>query len=201
MRRTKIVCTIGPASDSEEMLAKLIAAGMNVARVNFSHGTPEYQRDLVRKIKRVRKVLNKPVAILQDLQGPKIRIGTIENGFVQLQAGQEFVLTANAVAGDSKRVSVSLKSLPHDLKTGDPVLLADGNIELQVEKIVPPDIYCRVIVGGQLSSHKGINLPASQVHLDSLTKKDREDILAGLEEGVDAIALSFVRGAGDILAC
>ncbi|PYR83739.1 MAG: pyruvate kinase [Acidobacteria bacterium] len=188
MRRTKIVCTIGPASDSEEMLAKLIAAGMNVARVNFSHGTPEYQRDLVRKIKRVRKVLNKPVAILQDLQGPKIRIGAIENGFVQLQAGQEFVLTANDVAG-------------HDLKTGDPVLLADGNIELQVEKIVPPDIYCRVIVGGQLSSHKGINLPASQVHLDSLTKKDRNDILVGLEEGVDAIALSFVRGAGDILAC
>ncbi len=201
MRRTKIVCTIGPASDSEEMLAKLIAAGMNVARVNFSHGTPEYQRDLVRKIKRVRKVLNKPVAILQDLQGPKIRIGAIENGFVQLQAGQEFVLTANDVAGDSKRVSVSLKSLPHEVKTGDPILLADGNIELSVEKIVPPDIYCRVIVGGQLSSHKGINLPASQVHLDSLTKKDREDILVGLEEGVDAIALSFVRGAGDILAC
>src|SRR5438876_1622948 len=201
MRRTKIVCTIGPASDSEEMLAKLIATGMNVARVNFSHGTPEYQRDLVRKIKRVRKVLNKPVAILQDLQGPKIRIGAIENGFVQLQAGQEFVLTANDVAGDSKRVSVSLKSLPHDLKTGDPVLLADGNIELQVEKVVPPDMYCLVILGGQLSSHKGINLPASQFHLNSLTKKDREDILVGLEEGVDAIALSFVRGAGDILAC
>src|SRR5204862_3646883 len=102
IRRTKIVCTIGPASDSEEMIAKLIAAGMNVARLNFSHGTPEYQRDLVRKVKRVRKALNKPVAILQDLQGPKIRIGTIENGFVQLQAGQEFVLTANDVSGDSK---------------------------------------------------------------------------------------------------
>jgi len=201
MRRTKIVCTIGPVSDTEEMIAKLIAAGMNVARLNFSHGTVEYQRDLVRKIKRVRKALNKPLAILQDLQGPKIRIGAIENGFVQLQPGQEFVLTADGVSGDGKRASVSLKSLPYEVKIGHPILLADGKIELRVEKVVPPDIYCRVIVGGQLSSHKGINLPASEVHSDSLTKKDREDIVVGLEEGVDAIALSFVRGADDILAC
>src|SRR5712692_4309249 len=109
MRRTKIVCTIGPASDTEEMIAKLIAAGMNVARLNFSHGTPDYQRDLVRKIKRVRKALNKPVAILQDLQGPKIRIGIIDNGIVQLQPGREFSLTADTVSGDSHRASVSLK--------------------------------------------------------------------------------------------
>src|SRR5579862_2029703 len=201
MRRTKIVCTIGPASDTEEMIAKLIAAGMNVARLNFSHGTPEYQRELVRKVKRVRKALNKPVAILQDLQGPKIRIGLIESGSVQLQPGQEFILTAESVPGDQKRVSVSLKSLPHEVKTGHPILLADGNIELRVENVVPPDIYCRVIVGGQLSSHKGINLPGSEVHVDSLTKKDRGDIAIGLEEGVDAIALSFVRKASDILAC
>src|SRR5262249_7744772 len=102
IRRTKIVCTIGPASDSEEMIAKLIAAGMNVARLNFSHGTPEYQRELVRKIKRVRKALNKPVAILQDLQGPKIRIGEIGSGIVKLQPGREFVLTADSVSGDEK---------------------------------------------------------------------------------------------------
>src|SRR5215467_1705570 len=201
MRRTKIVCTIGPASDSEEMIAKLIAAGMNVARLNFSHGTVEYQRDLVRKIKRVRKALNKPVAILQDLQGPKIRVGIIEGGFVQLQPGQEFILTADGVSGDANRASVSLKSLPHEVKTGHPILLADGNIELRVEKIVPPDIHCRVIVGGQLSSHKGINLPASEVHVDSLTKKDRKDIPIGLEEGVDAVALSFARKATDVMAC
>src|SRR5207245_3707241 len=117
--------------------------------------------------KRVRKVLNKPVAILQDLQGPKIRIGAIENGFVQLQAGQEFVLTANDVAGDSKRVSVSLKSLPHEVKTGDPILLADGNIELSVEKIVPPHIYRRIIVAGQLSSHNGNNVPPCAVRMNS----------------------------------
>src|SRR6059036_2994493 len=134
MRRTKIVCTIGPVSDSEEMLAKLIAAGMNVARLNFSHGTVEYQRDLVRKIKRVRKALNKPVAILQDLQGPKIRIGIIQNGFVQLQPGQEFILTADEVSGDSRRVSVSLKAMPQEVKVGHPILLADGNIELRVER-------------------------------------------------------------------
>jgi len=200
-RRTKIVCTIGPASDSEEMIGRLIAAGMNVARLNFSHGTSEYQRDLIRKLKRVRKALNKPVAILQDLQGPKIRIGVIATGIVQLQPGSKFVLTADDVGGDGNRVSVSMKSLPSDVKEGQPILLADGNIELRVEKVVPPDIYCRVVVGGQLSSHKGINLPASDVHTDSLTEKDRNDIVIGLDEGVDAMALSFVRKADDILAC
>jgi len=201
MRRTKIVCTIGPASDSEEMIAKLIAAGMNVARLNFSHGTPEYQRGLIRKLKRVRKALNKPVAILQDLQGPKIRIGVIESGFVQLLPGNPFVLTANDVPGDANRASVSLKSLPHEVQPGHSILLADGNIELRVEEVVPPDIRCRVMVGGFLSSHKGINLPGSDIHVDSLTMKDRKDIVIGLEEGVDAIALSFVRKANDISAC
>jgi pyruvate kinase len=200
-RRTKIVCTIGPSSDSEEMIARLIAAGMSVARLNFSHGTPEYQRDLIRKIKRIRMALNKPVAILQDLQGPKIRIGIIEGDIVQLQPGGEFVLTSDDIAGDANRASVSLKTLPQEVNVGDPVLLADGNIELRVERVVPPNIYCRVIVGGRLSSHKGINLPASQVHVDSLTSKDRNDILIGLEEKVDAVALSFVRKSDDILAC
>jgi pyruvate kinase len=200
-RRTKIVCTIGPSSDSDEMITRMIAAGMNVARLNFSHGTPEYQRDLIRKIKRLRKIANKPVAILQDLQGPKIRVGNIGGGIVQLLPGAEFILTADEVNGDAKRVSVSLKSLPDEVKAGHPILLADGNIELRVERVVPPDIYCRVVVGGHLSSHKGINLPGSHVQVDSLTEKDRRDILIGLEEGVDAIALSFVRRAGDILAC
>src|SRR5215831_6822998 len=124
IRRTKIVCTIGPASDSEEMIAKLIAAGMNVARLNFSHGAPDYQRDLIRRIKRVRQALNKPVAILQDLQGPKIRIGTIESGIIQLQPDREFVLTADTVSGDANRASVSLKTMPDEVKKGDPILLA-----------------------------------------------------------------------------
>ena len=152
MRRTKIVCTLGPSSDTEEMIARLIAAGMNVARLNFSHGTPEYQRELIRKVKRVRKALNKPVAILQDLQGPKIRVGMIANGLVQLQPGQQFILTSDQVPGDQNRASVSLESLPQEVKVGHPILLADGNIELRVERVAPPDIYCRVVVGGPLSS-------------------------------------------------
>jgi pyruvate kinase len=200
-RRTKIVCTIGPASDSEEMIAVLIGAGMNVARLNFSHGTPEYLRELIRRVKRVRARLNQPVAILQDLQGPKIRIGEIQDSGVQLQSGSEFVLTSDPIVGDAGRASVSFKSLPDQVKAGHPILLADGNIELRVERVAPPNIYCRVVVGGQLSSHKGINLPGSEVLIDSLTAKDRKDIVIGLEEGVDAIALSFVRRASDILAC
>ena len=201
IRRTKIVCTIGPASDSEEMIARLIAAGMNVVRINFSHGTEDYQRNLIRKITNIRKALNKPVAILQDLQGPKIRIGIVANGAVYLRPEAPFVLTTEDVVGDENRVSVSLKTLPQEVKDGDPILLADGNIELRVERVVLPDIFCRVIVGGQLSSRKGINLPASEVHVDSLTDKDRRDVTIGLEEGVDAIALSFVRQARDVLAC
>jgi pyruvate kinase len=201
IRRTKIVCTIGPASGSEEMIAKLVDAGMNVARLNFSHGTSEYLRDLVQKIKRVRKSMNKPVAILQDLQGPKIRIGVIGGNVVQLHRGNEFILTTDDVSGDANRASVSLKTLPKEVKAGHRILLADGNIELVAENVTPTEIRCRVVVGGPLSSHKGINLPASRLHVDSLTEKDREDIVIGLAEGVDAIALSFVRKASDIQAC
>lgn len=200
MRRTKIVCTVGPASETEEMIGKLVSAGMNVARINFSHGTHEYQRMLIERIKKVRKEMGKPVAILMDLQGPKIRIGNVKGTAVQLLPGQEYVLTSETVLGDEKRASVSLKSLPHEVASGHPILLADGNIELRVERVVPPEIFCRVIVGGSLSSHKGINLPGSEVHVDSLTDKDRKDIEIGIEAGVDAIALSFVRTAADIEA-
>jgi pyruvate kinase len=200
MRRTKIVCTIGPASDSEKMIEKLITAGMNVARLNFSHGTHDYLHTLVKRIKLVRRKLKKPVAILQDLQGPKIRIGIIKDGAVSLMPGQKFILTSESIPGDANRASVSLQTLPQEVTSGHSILLADGNIELIVEKVSPPDIHCRVVVGGMLSSHKGINLPGSEVHVDSLTKKDRKDIHVGLEWGVDAIALSFVRTASDVLS-
>jgi pyruvate kinase len=199
-RRTKIVATIGPASDSEKMIARLVAAGMNVARLNFSHGTHEYHRQVIKRIKAVRKALNKPVAILQDLQGPKIRVGVIKGGFVQLRPDQDYVLTAERVEGDDRRAAVSLKSLPEEVAKGHAILLADGNIELRVERVDPPDIYCRVIVGGLLSSHKGVNLPASHVRVESFTRKDRNDLQFGLEEGVDAVALSFVRTASEVEA-
>jgi len=198
MRRTKIVCTVGPATESEEMIERLVLAGMNVARINFSHGTHDYLHELVKRIKRVRAKVKKPVAILQDLQGPKIRIGVIKEQIVQLVQGQEFVLTSDTVPGDAHRVSVSLQTLPLEVTPGHPILLADGNIELRVERVAPPDIFCSVVVGGTLSSHKGINLPGSEVHVDSLTPKDRKDIHAGLSWGVDAIALSFVRTPNDV---
>jgi pyruvate kinase len=197
-RRTKIVCTIGPVSDSEEMIARLITAGMNVARVNFSHGTDDYHRTVIERLKKVRKELGKPVAVLMDLQGPKIRIGSIKGGYATLRPGQEFVLTAGSDEGDEHHASVSLKSLAHEVAVGHPILLADGNIELRVERVDPPEIFCRVVVGGVLSSHKGVNLPASEVQVNSLTTKDLKDIEVGLEAGVDAIALSFVRTASDI---
>lgn len=200
MRRTKIVCTVGPASDSEDSITKLVLAGMNVARINFSHGTHEYHRNLIRRIKKVRKKLSRPIAILQDLQGPKIRIGNISAEQIVLQAGKPFILTTAKVAGDEKRVSVSLKSLPSEVSPRHPILLNDGRIELVVERIVPPEIHCRVVVGGALSSHKGMNLPASEVSVDSMTPKDRRDLQVGMDEGVDAVALSFVRTASDVTA-
>jgi len=199
-RRTKIVCTIGPASDSEEMITKLVASGMNVARLNFSHGTADYHRTSISRLKKIRKDLRKPVAILMDLQGPKIRIGNIRGGSIELRPGQEYVLTSSSAPGDERRVSVSLKSLSHEVAVGHPILLADGNIELRVERVSPPDVFCRVVVGGVLSSHKGMNLPASEIEVDSMTSKDRKDLDIGLEAGVDAVALSFVRTSADVEA-
>jgi len=199
-RRTKIVCTIGPASDSEEMIAKLITAGMDVARINFSHGTHAYQKTVIERIKRVRKVLKRRVGILMDLQGPKIRIGNIQGGVVHLHSGQNYVLTTKRCVGDEHQASVSLKSMAEEVEPGHPILLADGNIELRVERVTPPEIWCRVVVGGPLSSHKGINLPAADVRVGSLTRKDRRDLAVGLAAGVDAVALSFVRTAEDIQA-
>ena len=200
MRRTKLVCTIGPACDSEEMLRGLFAAGLNVARINFSHGDSDYHRLLIRRIKSLREELDMPVAILQDLQGPKIRVGKIKSGTAWLGHGTTFVLTSLSVPGDSERVSVSLANFHEEVEIGHRILLADGMIELHVERIEPPEVYCRVVVEGILSSHKGVNLPMARIEMESLTEKDLHDLDVGLEEGVDAIALSFVRSEKDIEA-
>ena len=198
MRKTKIVCTIGPASESPEVLGRMMDAGMNVARLNFSHGT---HADHAAKIALLRQIADEkglPIAILQDLAGPKIRTGAFACGSIQLQTGAEFVLTARDVPGDEHEVGLTYPELPQDVQVGDILLLADGALELRVEKVEGPDIRCRVILGGRLSSHKGINLPSRSIRAPILTKKDYDDLAFGLAQGVDFVALSFVRSAADI---
>jgi pyruvate kinase len=198
MCRTKIVCTIGPASESPSTLEDLIREGMNVARLNFSHGTHE---DHLRKIETIRQIsgrLKQPVAILQDLGGPKIRVGEVKEGGVKLRKGEEFCLTSRGRMGDEKGVSITYPSLPKEVEIGDTILLSDGTIELQVTGTTDQDIECRVVVGGVLTSHKGINVPSGSIRAPALTEKDHEDLLFGLRNGVDLVGLSFVRTAADI---
>ena len=197
-RKTKIVCTIGPASESSQVLKSLMKAGMDVARLNFSHGTHE---EHLRKIKEIRKLsdrLKRPVTILQDLSGPKIRVGKVKEGGIDLKQGEKFILTNRRILGDEKGVSVTYPSLPMEVKSGDTLLLADGAIELQVLKSNGQDIECRVIVGGTLTSNKGINFPTGTIRVSPFTKKDREDLLFGIRNGVDMVSLSYVKDAGDI---
>ncbi len=198
MRMTKIVCTIGPATDTPERIEQLLRAGMNVARLNFSHGTQAEKGKTLRLIRNTAARLGLPIAILQDLAGPKIRTGIIENGPIQLESGQTFILTGRRVKGNEKEVSVTYAGLPNDVRTGDTILLSDGALELVVKEVKGKDIRCRVVVGGPLSSHKGINLPGGSVRAAILTKKDRSDLAYGLARGVDFVALSFVRTAKDV---
>ncbi|TDI93550.1 MAG: pyruvate kinase [Caldithrix sp.] len=198
MRRTKIVCTIGPASDSEEMLGKLMDAGMNVARLNFSHGTHEQHHTVIGRIRKVATERDNPIAILQDLAGPKIRIRDFKEGSINLTPGETFTLTTEDLAGDKSRVSVTYSKLPQEVKADDVILLADGSIQLQVTKIDSSNIVCEVVIGGELSSKKGINLPGSSLSVEALTDKDRVDLEFGLEQNVDYVAMSFVRRQEDI---
>ncbi|MGD9782412.1 MAG: pyruvate kinase [Kiritimatiellia bacterium] len=198
MRKTKIVCTIGPASDSREVLGRMMDAGMNVARLNFSHGTREEHAAKIALIRALAEEKGLPIAILQDLAGPKIRTGSFACGSIQLKTGDEFILTSRNVPGDEKEVGLTYRELPQDVQEGDILLLADGALELRVEKTEGTDIHCRVILGGRLSSHKGINLPSRSIRAPILTNKDYEDLAFGLAQGVDYVALSFVRSAADI---
>ncbi|HPC58672.1 MAG TPA: pyruvate kinase, partial [Kiritimatiellia bacterium] len=190
MRNTKIVCTIGPASGSRETLGRLMDAGMNVVRLNFSHGTLDDHAQKIALIRELAAAKGLPIAILQDLSGPKIRTGAFAGGPVELKTGDAFTLTARDVRGDEREVSLTYPALPEDVRAGDTLLLADGALELRVENVTGPDIRCRVILGGQLSSHKGINLPSRSIRAPILTRKDREDLAFGLEQGVDYVALS-----------
>ncbi len=197
-RKTKIVCTIGPASEPPGILQSLIRAGMNVARLNFSHGTHEEHLKKIKEIRKLSDRLNRPVTILQDLSGPKIRVGKVKEGGVDLKRGKRFILTNRRILGDERGVSVTYPSLPMEVKSGDTLLLADGAIELQVLKSNDENIECRVVVGGRLTSNKGINFPTGTIRVSPFTKKDREDLLFGIRNGVDMVSLSYVKDAGDI---
>jgi pyruvate kinase len=201
MRRTKIVCTIGPATSSEERIEALIRAGMNVARLNFSHGKQEEHAAVITRIREISGRLGCPIAILQDLQGPKIRVGSLQDGKpIQLVDQTEVVITSRPVAGSSQTIPTTYKQLPQDVKPGDRILLDDGLMELRVLSADESDVRCQVIHGGLLKEHKGINLPGVAVSTPALTEKDRDDLHFGITHGVDYIALSFVRRPEDVIA-
>ena len=164
MRRTKIVCTIGPATNSVEMLTKLVRSGMNVARLNFSHGTHEYHKETLERIKRVRRAENAPIAILLDTKGPEIRVKDFTAGAVELAEGAQFTLTNRQIDGDETQVTVTYEGLPREVQPGNSILVDDGNIELCVRECTETDVVCTVVRGGVISNHKGINVP--NVHLD-----------------------------------
>lgn len=200
MRRAKIVATIGPASRSPERLRELMLAGMDVARVNMSHGTHESHAETIQNIRAVATELNRPMAILMDLCGPKIRTGKLKDGtLVHLVKGQQLTITTRDIVGDETIVSTSYTPLPQDVKSGDRILFADGLIELRVEQTNKTDIICRVINGGDLGENKGINVPGVKLSAPSLTEKDRVDLSFGLQQKVDYVALSFVRSARDCI--
>jgi pyruvate kinase len=194
-----MVCTIGPATESEAVLARLIEAGMDVARLNFSHGTHDEHGERIARIRAISKAKNRPVAILQDLPGPKIRIGDIDDGPVTLKPGAEFVLTTDDVAGSEERVSVSHAQLPDEVKVGGRILLADGTIELLIRKIHGRNVECEIVIGGELSSRKGMSLPGSALSVDAFTDRDQAHLKYGLGQGVDYVAMSFVGCRDDVL--
>jgi pyruvate kinase len=201
MRRTKIICTIGPASSSPAVLDRLVAAGMDVARLNFSHGTHAEHAEVIRLIREGEERWKRPIAILQDLQGPKIRLGTFgPNGGarVDLEVGQRFTLTPERVAGTAERASVSHPEFLAQLRPGDRIWMDDGMIQLRVEAVEGGEVHCRVVAGGRLSDHKGISLPNVPLPVSCLTDKDREDLRFGIRHGIDFVAVSFVRSAADI---
>ncbi len=198
MPRTKIICTIGPASESPEVLRALVSNGMSVARLNFSHGEQEGHLEKIRRIRTVSEELGRHVAVLQDLAGPKIRVGSIPEPGIRLEAGDPLMLTSEPVAGSRTRVSVSYAGLPEEVRPGDRILLADGLMELVVREAGGTEIRTEVVTGGVLTSRKGINLPSGSVRMPSLTEKDWADLCFGLDHGVDLVAVSFVRSAAEV---
>lgn len=200
MRKTKIVCTIGPSSRDEITLKEMIKSGMNVARLNFSHGTHEYHKETIELIKKVRSEMEVPLAIMLDTKGPEIRIKTFKNGEARLKDGSQFTLYTDERQGDENGVGITYPPLASCLKKGDTLLIDDGNINLAVEKTDGENIVCRVVIGGKLSDKKGINIPGVSIDMPYLSERDKDDIRFGIENDVDFIAASFVRSADDVIA-
>lgn len=198
MRRTKIVCTLGPATNDVETMKKLIENGLDAARINFSHGTYESHGETIAKLKQAREEMNAPIPLILDTKGPEIRIRTFAEGKIHLDVGSTFTLTTKEVEGDQNMVSVTYKDMPRDLQRGSRVLLDDGLIELRVESIEGEDIRCTVVNGGPLSSNKGVNIPGIKINLPALTEKDISDLKFGVENGFDIVAASFIRKAADV---
>jgi len=198
MRKAKIVCTLGPATDSVEMLSDLIKAGMDVARINMSHGTHEEHGAQLERLRQACETTGKSVTVFADLQGPKIRLGTFAEP-VTLKNGQRFTITTDDVQGDANRASTTLKSLTEDVRPGDAILIDDGNLTLKAVEVTGTDVVCEVVAGGAVSDHKGINLPGVPVSVPALSEKDADDLRWALNQPVDLVALSFVRSAHDIV--
>jgi pyruvate kinase len=198
MRKTKIVCTLGPASQSKEVLRRLILKGMDVARLNFSHGSQESHGQTYFLLRKLSESLGKPLAVLQDLQGPKMRIGTVINGQILIKKGSPFILTTRQTFGSEQRVHTTYRHLPQDVKPGDSVLLGDGYLRLRVKGVEGTEVITEVVEGGILKNRMGINLPGTNLSAPSLTSKDLKDLAFGLSLGVDYVGMSFVRRAQDI---
>lgn len=196
--KTKIVCTIGPASSSEEMIRKLMLTGMNVARINFSHGNFESHSEVIRRVRKVAAELNRTVAILADLPGPKIRIGKLEKEPIMLHKGNFVTLTVDEELGNEKRIPVSYKQLPESVVPGSLIYLSDGFIQLRCLEISGNDVLCEVLIGGELYSHKGLNLPGAKIFLDPVTEKDFKILEFALSKEIDIFSISFIESAEDI---
>ncbi len=199
MRKTKIVCTIGPACESERVLSELCLAGMNVARLNFSHGTHEYHLSLINKIKSVREKLELPIAIMLDTKGPEYRIKTFENGSITLNDGDKFVFTTDDIIGNNERVSVNYKGMIKDLSVGDKILVNNGLVIFEVCSLTDTDAICTVLAGGELSNSKSMSFPNKVLNQTYLSEQDKSDLLFGIENGVDFVACSFVSRRQDLI--
>jgi len=198
-KKTKIVATIGPVTENKAAMEKLVKAGMNVVRLNFSHGDYNEHLNRVKLARAASEKFGKPIAVLQDLAGPKIRIGDFENGSVVLKEGAPFILTVKKCPGDEKKVFVNYKNLPKEVRKGSVIMLNDGKNKLEVKKVSGGDIHCKVLVGGAIKGRRGVNVPGAYLKISALTAKDKRDIEFGVKNGVDFMAISFVRTAADIL--